>query len=98
MTRSVIALHSPKVRLISCDIFVRAMIQFRRIVPPIEVIENIAVSRGVRELKRLRRVHGGKRWRKVKGSAYVELVTGEIRLAEFHGTKRTELARRKSRL
>lgn len=60
------------------------MIQFRRIVPPLEVIENIAISRGVRELKRLRRVHGGRRWRKVKGSAYVELITGEIRLAELH--------------
>ena len=60
------------------------MIQFRRIVPPIEVIENIAVSHGVRELRRLRRVHGVRRWRKVKGSAYVELLRGEIRLAELH--------------
>jgi len=60
------------------------MIQFRRIVSPIAVIENIAVSRGIRELKRLRRVHGGRRWRKVKGSAYVELITGEVRLAELH--------------
>jgi hypothetical protein len=60
------------------------MIQFRRIVSPIAVIENIAVSRGIRELKRLRRVHGGRRWRKVKGSAYVELLTGDIRLAELH--------------
>ena len=60
------------------------MIQFRRIISPIAVIENIAVSRGIRELKRLRRVHGGRRWRKVKGSAYVELLTGEVRLAELH--------------
>jgi len=60
------------------------MIQFRRIVSSIAVIENIAVSRGIRELKRLRRVHGGKRWRKVKGSAHVELLTGEVRLAELH--------------
>jgi len=60
------------------------MIQFRRIASPITVIENIAVSGSVRDLKRLRRRHGGRRWRKVKGSAYVELVTGEIRLAELH--------------
>ena len=60
------------------------MIQFRRVVPPIEVIENIAVSGSVRDLRRLRRAHGGRRWRKVKGSAYVELLTGEIRLAELH--------------
>jgi len=60
------------------------MIQFTRIVSPIAVIENIAVSRGIRELKRLRRMYGGRRWRKVRGSAYVELVTGEIRFAELH--------------
>ena len=60
------------------------MIQFSRIVSPITVIENIAVSHSIRELKRLRRIYGGRRWRKIRGSAYVELVTGEIRLAELH--------------
>ena len=60
------------------------MIQFRRIVSEITVIENIAVSHSIRELKRLRRTHGGRRWRKVKGSAYVELNTGQVRLAELH--------------
>jgi hypothetical protein len=60
------------------------MIQFRRIVSPIAVVENIAISRSIRELKRLRRLHGGRRWRKVKGSAQVELLNGEVRLAELH--------------
>ena len=60
------------------------MIQFRRIVSAITSIENIAVSAQIKNLRRLRRVHGGKRWRKVKGSAYVELVNGEVRLAELH--------------
>jgi hypothetical protein len=60
------------------------MIHFRRVVSPITVIENIAISTRVRNLRRLRRVHGGRRWRKVKGSAYVELLTGEVRLAELH--------------
>lgn len=60
------------------------MIQFRRIVSDITVIENIAVSHSIRELKRLRRLHGGRRWRKVKGSAYVELIDGDVRLAELH--------------
>lgn len=41
------------------------MIQFRRIVSEINSIE-------IKNLKRLRRLHGGKRWRKVKGSAYVD--------------------------
>ena len=60
------------------------MIQFRRIVSPITINENIAISRGIRGLKRLRRLHGGKRWRNVKGSAQVELINGESRLAELH--------------
>lgn len=60
------------------------MIQFRRIVSPITVIENIAVSTGIRDLARLRRTYGGRRWRKVKGRALVELLTGEIRSAELH--------------
>jgi hypothetical protein len=60
------------------------MIHFRRIVSPITVIENIAVSGSIRELKRLRRLYGGRRWRKIKGSAYVELVNGDVRLAEVH--------------
>jgi len=60
------------------------MIQFRRIVSPLTVIENIAISSGIRELRRLRRLYGGRRWRKVKGSAQVELLNGEVRLAELH--------------
>jgi hypothetical protein len=60
------------------------MIQFRRIVSPITVVENIAISHSIRELKRLRRLYGGRRWRKVKGSADVELLNGEVRLAELH--------------
>ena len=60
------------------------MIQFRRIVSSITVIEEIAVSRSVGVLKRLRRIYGGRPWRKLKGSAYVELLTSEVRLAELH--------------
>jgi hypothetical protein len=60
------------------------MIHFRRIVSSITVIENIAVSGSIRDLARLRKLYGGRRWRKVKGSAQVELITGEIRLAELH--------------
>ena len=60
------------------------MIQFRRIASSITVIENIAVSGSIREIARLKRLYGGRRWRKVKGSADVELLTGEVRLAELH--------------
>ena len=60
------------------------MIQYRRILSSITIIENIAVSHSIRELRRLRRLYGGRRWRKVKGSALVELLNGETRLAELH--------------
>lgn len=60
------------------------MIQFRRIVSQIIVLENIAVASHIRDLARLRRTYGGQRWRKVKGTALVELMTGEMRSAELH--------------
>jgi hypothetical protein len=60
------------------------MIQFRRIVSSVMVIENIAVSGSIKEIARLRRRYGGRRWRKVKGSAHVELLTGDVRVAELH--------------
>jgi hypothetical protein len=76
------------------------MIQFRQLLSPIRIIENIAVSRSIRDLKRLRRRYGGTRWRKVKGTARVELINGEIRLAELHwyeahgiGKKETKIKR-----
>ena len=47
-------------------------------------IEVIASGRGIRRLKYLRKRHGGRRWRKVKGSATVRLAGGAIRRAEVH--------------
>ena len=46
--------------------------------------ENVAVGRGIRELRRLRRVYGGRRWRKRKGTATVRLSDGTICFAEVH--------------
>jgi hypothetical protein len=60
------------------------MIQYRRIISTVTVIENIAVSGSIRDVRRLRRLYGGRRWRKVKGAAEVELMNGETRLAELH--------------
>jgi len=60
------------------------MIQFRRILTPITAVENIAVSGTIKDLKRLRKTYGGRRWRKLKGVATVELITGDVRLAELH--------------
>ncbi len=48
-------------------------------------IEVIAVGRSIRELARLRRVHGAGRWRKMKGVALVRIrATGEVRREEIH--------------
>jgi hypothetical protein len=74
------------------------MIQYRRIVSDIEIIENIAVSGSIRNLRRLRRVFGGRRWRKVKGSAQVELLNGEIRLAELHWYEAHGLGKREIKI
>jgi hypothetical protein len=59
------------------------MIDFE-IVSDITGIETIATGTGVRDRARLRRQYGGGRWRKVKGIAYVRLLSGKIRLAEIH--------------
>jgi hypothetical protein len=60
------------------------MILFRRYFPPIENIESIAVGGGIRDIERLRKSYGGRRWRKLKGEASVELIDGSVRKAELH--------------
>jgi hypothetical protein len=59
------------------------MIDFE-IVGEITDIEIIATVKGVRDRARLRKQYGGNRWRKLKGTANVKLLSGKIRLAEIH--------------
>jgi hypothetical protein len=47
-------------------------------------IETIAVGRGIRNLAHLRKRHGAGRWRKLKGTAVVQLGSGRTRRAEVH--------------
>ena len=47
-------------------------------------VETIAKGRSVRAHARLRKLYGGRQWRKLKGVAYVRLSSGRIRLAEIH--------------
>ena len=54
------------------------------IIGAISVIETIASGREIRELRRLRKVYGGKRWRKLEGLARVRLPNGRIARAEVH--------------
>lgn len=46
--------------------------------------ETIAAGLGIRDLRRLRRLYGRDRWRKMKGVARIRLPDGAIRLAELH--------------
>lgn len=54
------------------------------VVGEITDIEVIASSHGINRLKHLRKRHGGRRWRKLKGGATVRLNNGVIRRAEIH--------------
>jgi hypothetical protein len=47
-------------------------------------VEAIAAGPGIRDLRRLRRLYGKGRWRKMKGVARIRLPDGWIRLAELH--------------
>jgi hypothetical protein len=47
-------------------------------------VESIAVSSSIREIARLRKFYGGKRWRKLKGIVLVRLDDGTMCKAEVH--------------
>lgn len=50
----------------------------------ISTIETIALGRAIRDHKALRRLYGPARWRKLKGTALVELPDGHVVEAELH--------------
>jgi len=47
-------------------------------------VETIASGTGIRERRRLQRLYGGRIWRKLKGTAAVELADGTMCYAEVH--------------
>jgi hypothetical protein len=55
-----------------------------RIVGSIQNVETIAVGRGVRLRHVLKEIYGGQNWRKLKGIAWVEAVSGYAGYAEIH--------------
>jgi hypothetical protein len=55
-----------------------------KVIGKITEIETIAVGGSIRGLRRLRKVYGSGRWRKLKGVARVRLPNGMIRKAEVH--------------
>lgn len=54
----------------------------------------IAVGRSIRELRKLRKLHGPGRWRKLKGEALVELPDGTVWNAELHWYEAHGIGRR----
>ncbi len=54
------------------------------IIGKIENIETIAVGKSIRQLRRLERIYGKGRWRKLKGTAKIKSRGGQIYIAEIH--------------
>jgi hypothetical protein len=54
------------------------------IISEIVNIEIIAVGNSIREVARLRKVYGAKRWRKLKGITTIRLENGTVTRAELH--------------
>lgn len=64
----------------------------------IEDIEVIAIGSGIRELARLQKQFGLGRWRKLKGTANVQLVNGHIRRAQVHWYEAHGIGKRKMKI
>jgi len=75
-------------------------VQFQ-IISEIVEVQSIATGREIRDLRRLQRLYGKGRWRKMKGVATIRLASGRIRRAELHwdeahGIGRKELKRKRN--
>jgi hypothetical protein len=57
---------------------------FFKIIGQILDVETIAAGKGIRERRRLQKFYGGRRWRKLKGTATVQLDGGTMCYAELH--------------
>lgn len=54
------------------------------IIGEIREVETIATGSKIREIRRLRKLYGTGRWRKMKGIAIIKLKDGAIHTAEIH--------------
>jgi hypothetical protein len=61
-------------------------------------VETIASGNAIREIRRLRRVHGTGRWRKRKGIGRVEFEDGTTHLAEIHWYEASGVGRRELKI
>ena len=68
------------------------------IIGDIAVIEPIALGRGIRDRRRLQRLYGKGRWRKLRGIATVRLADGTIHTAEVHWYEAHGIGRKEFKL
>jgi hypothetical protein len=61
-------------------------------------VETIATGRGIREIARIRRMHGKGRWRKRKGFARVRFEDGSVHTAEIHWYEAHGIGRKEAKL
>jgi len=69
-----------------------------KLIGDIEEIEIIAVGSAIREIKRLRKVYGRGRWRKLKGKATIQLEDGTIHFVELHWYEAHGIGRKKLKI
>ena len=69
-----------------------------QILGDIESVETIASGSGIREIARLRKLHGRGRWRKRKGYAEVRSGDGTIARAELHWYEATGIGKREFKI
>jgi hypothetical protein len=61
-------------------------------------VETIAVGKSIRVLAKLQKAHGKGWWRKLKGTALVELTNGRVVRAELHWYEAHGIGRREMKL
>ena len=64
----------------------------------ITAIETIAVNLSIRDRQDLKARFGGRRWRKLKGIAWVRFPNGEVHRAEVHWYEAHGVGRRKMKV
>jgi hypothetical protein len=69
-----------------------------KILGDISNVETIATGAGIREIARLRKIHGRGRWRKRKGVADLRLEDGTVARAEIHWYEATGIGRREFKI
>jgi len=68
------------------------------IIGDITGIEPIALGRGIRDRKRLQKLYGKGRWRKLRGFATVRFADGTIDIAEIHWYEAHGIGRKEFKL